>query len=209
MRAGLHESTLTHHVKAINRPRASASDPLHPVYAQRRVASGSMPPRGIAIDVPIWWLDALRAKMAEGQLAQSDLARLLVPPSLTGRAYDNAFNAARVKVTRFLEGDKRGRTTRTMDVVKVFCEGLRLPPFIFVAATRQEAEAMQLAQSNPEEFNRVVRLGTVMVSLESGETRLDDLLGRQNRDLPSTHEALRGRPRRAGTVAKAPRGERR
>jgi hypothetical protein len=120
-----------------------------------------MPPRGNSVDPPAWWLADLDAAIERGKVSRTQLAEMLVPPRLRGDERAKAVKAARVKVFRFFDGDPvTKKKIRTAEVVRAWCAGLKLPPFEFRAASRPEADALALAQSDPERFLTIAR--TVM-----------------------------------------------
>lgn len=180
---------------------------LRATYAFRKY-SKRMPPRGNVVDPPQWWLDAFAAAMQARNLNKTNLAEMFISPGAAGAERKRQLNAARVRVTRFVEGVKDEPPIRTSEMVEVFCAKLGIPPFEFTAESRQEAEAMALAKRDPSMLTRVMAAGSLVVSLESGEHRLDDLLSRQTPETSSEDAPapVRRRSRDPGTGTKHPRG---
>jgi len=167
--------------------------------------SKRMPTRGNAVEIPRWWMDALEAAIASRNLKRTDLAGFLIGDGVTGAARDRALNAARVKVTQFFD-----HGIHTSEIVAVWCKSLNLPPFEFIAESRRQAEAMAMAQKDPDVLMRVIAAGQLMVDLESGEHRLDELLAaRQTAAVESADGAVRRGSRGRVSVPKAARSERR
>lgn len=148
-----------------------------------------MPPRGIAVDFPAWWLEDLARLMrpaADGGygVTRTQLAEALVPRSATGDTRKRAINAARVKVTRFLDDEN---PSRTIEVAEAWCAAFNLPRFHFEAADRKQAVAMQIVQGDPAIVERVIAAKSIMMSLESGEHRMDGILAGHTGEVASPH----------------------
>jgi hypothetical protein len=146
-----------------------------------------MPVRGFSIEVPAWWLDDLDTVMRQRKLSHTELAKMLIParPPLHGDHLKRAIAAARVKVTRFFDEDPAKRV-RTIEIIRAWTAALGLLPFEFRADTREEARALAFAKAEPTQVQRAAAAAHVAAMLESGETRLEDLLsGRQPGDVAS------------------------
>ena len=152
---------------------------LHRMFSKAAYPQG-MATRGAIVEIPRWWIDALNAEIAARGLTRTDLAELLIKAGMFGRPSAAALNSARVRVTRFFDG------ITTAEVATAFISALGLPPFEFVAESRAQAEAMSLAASDPHGFARAVAAGKLMIELESGERRLDELLASQTVVIDST-----------------------
>ncbi len=167
--------------------------------------SKRMPTRGNAVEIPLWWMDALAVAIDTRKLKRTDLAAFLIGDVAAGAARDRAMNAARVKVTRFFD-----HGIHTSEIVAVWCKALNLPPFEFTADTRKQAEAMALAKRDPDLLTRIMAAGQLVVEIESGEHRLDDLLSaRQTGGVESPDGAVRRGSRGRVPISSPARSERR
>lgn len=149
-----------------------------------------MPPRGTAIDVPQWWLDDLRLEMERQKVRKVDIAERLTPERLRGEVRARAVRAMQVKLTRFIDGVGDDEDPiRTIEMVEALCKVLGLRPLVFIAATRSQSSALDLAMSDPESLEHRLRAGALALALESGEYRLDEaLVARQSPDVASSNE---------------------
>lgn len=161
---------------------------------------------GRPVEIPQWWIDLLLATMEARGIDRAGLAKMLIEAKLVeGGSADKIATAARVKVHRFFKGD-----SRTADVAEHWRKKLGLPRFEFIAASRRHSEAMLLAERDPDALAKMLAAGSIMMSLESGEHSLDDLIARQTEPVESTDGAVRRGSRGAGVVPKAARvGDRR
>lgn len=158
---------------------------------------------GRPVEIPQWWMDALGAAMQAKGIGRPEIARWVIEARLvSGDTADKIATGARVKVHRFF---KDGPTTA--DMVDLLRDKLGLPRFEFIAATARQAEAMELASRDPDGLARTLAAGSLVISLESGEHSLDELISRQTGSVDSSPDGdVRRRSRGAGPVPKAARG---
>jgi hypothetical protein len=169
-----------------------------------------MSAKGKTQEPPDWWLDKLLARIASDKVTRTAMARMLIDAeNVVGADPDKALTAARVKILRFLDGEKDRPPIRTVEVARVLGAALGLMPFEFTADTEEQARAMAMAKHDPASLQRVLAAGSLMVSLESGEHRLDDFLGRQSDEASSDDDPVRRRSRAGEPGQKHPRRERR
>ena len=206
--AGLHALKLTHHVSE-GKSDDGAEAGSYALCASKPAYRLPMPPRGFSIDVPSWWLDDLMAAIKARGLTHTDLAMMLIPPKphLQGDDLKRAVSAARVKVSRFFD-ENAAKRIRTIEMIRAWTDALSLTPFEYRAASREQAAALRLAMADPAQIQRVINAGRLALSIESGETRLEDLLGRQSPQVDSSHGGVDRRgPRRAPARPTNPRRE--
>lgn len=176
---------------------------LPQTYANRAYPK-RMGAHGRPVEIPQWWIDLLLAAMTAKGIERADLTRMLLDAGLVGGSGDAAATAARVKVHRFFKGGPR-----TADVAELWRRRLGLPRFEFIAQTPRQAAAMELAARDPDLLERTIAAGSLMMSLESGEHSLDEILGRQSAAVESADGGVRRGSRGGAAVPKAARGERR
>lgn len=116
----------------------------------------AMTTRGFSIDVPAWWLDDLMKAIERDQLTHTDLAAFPVPAEkMDAETRRKAIGAARVKVTRFFHENPDERV-RTIEVIRAWTDALKLTPFEFRAATREQAKAMADASKDPAKLASIM-----------------------------------------------------
>lgn len=160
---------------------------------------------GRPVEIPKWWTDLLAATMAAKGIDRASLGRMLVEAGMVDSdTAEKKATAARVAVHRFFGGKP------TAEIAELWRKRLGLPRFEFIAASRKHSEAMLLAEQDPESLTRMLAAGSLMMSLESGEHSLDEILARQTDTVESADGAVRRGSRGAGVVPKAARvGDRR
>lgn len=177
--------------------------PLPETYANRAYPK-RMGAHGRPVEIPKWWIDLLTAAMKAKGIDRAQLGRMLIDAGMIDSATaEKKATAARVAVHRFFGGKP------TAEIAELWRVRLDLPRFEFIAASRKHSEAMLLAERDPDALSRMMAAGSLMMSLESGEHSLDEILGRQTGSVDSPDGAVRRGSRGAGAVPKAARSERR
>lgn len=136
--------------------------------------------RGVAIGVPDWWVIRLRAVMAERDITQASLAEKIV------RATERV-DTIKTYISRFFLEKEEETETKKQIRTKEFAERLQkgigpaekgqleLPPFVFFAASAEQAAAMDYVSKHPESYKEV-SAGRIMRMIVSGEISIEDLL---------------------------------